>query len=275
MEMTYAALAKSLGISLKPISSTSTTPSSASSLPVPASAQTYPPETTNAFLDKGGVQDPPSFSTEESKPGPGEETLEERTAKDNSTLEQGAAATTGTKESDNPDNPDNTGTIEEVIESTPTKGPHPNTIVAEEDPGSDADAEGISDSDIASSRPSSPNLALAPRSFKEENVTETAVESQLTEPANVLLGTEDDPDKDADNESEPSAIRQPLTWEKMSDEQLHHAKVLVLDLLGWGVPPEYLLQRGVSHALLYTVFTDLRLRLPDSIFEDCVKLVST
>lgn len=60
----------------------------------------------------------------------------------------------------------------------------------------------------------------------------------------------------------------------VTDEQLHQAKVLVLDLLGWGVPPEYLLQRGVSHALLYTVFTDLRLRLPESIIADCVRLVS-
>lgn len=60
----------------------------------------------------------------------------------------------------------------------------------------------------------------------------------------------------------------------MTDEQLHHAKVLVLDLLGWGVTPEYLLQRGVSHALLYTVFTDLRLRLPEKIKADCIALVA-
>ncbi|KAL5524412.1 hypothetical protein ACEPAF_9552 [Sanghuangporus sanghuang] len=269
MEMTYAALAKSLGISLKPFSSTSTTSSSASSLPVPASAQTFPPETANVSLDKGGVQDPPSSSMKESKIGSGEETLEERSVKDNSTLEQGAAATTDMKETDNTNN---LGTIEEAIESA--KGSHPDATVAEEDPGSDADAEGISDSDIASSRPSSPNLAPAQESSREENATKTAAESQSTEPASVSLGTENDPDKIAANESEPSAVRQPFTWEKMSDEQLHHAKVLILDLLGWGVPPEYLLQRGVSHALLYTVFTDLRLRLPDAIFEDCVKLVS-
>ncbi|KAL5501715.1 hypothetical protein ACEPAH_8975 [Sanghuangporus vaninii] len=269
MKMTYAALAKSLGISLKPISSASTTSSSASSLPVPASAQTFPPETTNVSLDKGGVQDLPSSSTEDSKTGSREETLDERTGKDNSTLEQGAAATTDTKETDNTDN---AGMIEEDVESA--KGPHPDATVAEEDPGSDADAEGISDSDIASSRPSSPNLPGAHESSREENATKTAVEFQLTEPASVLPGTENDPDKDASNELEPSAVRQPFTWEKMSDEQLHHAKVLILDLLGWGVPPEYLLQRGVSHALLYTVFTDLRLRLPDAIFEDCVKLVS-
>lgn len=58
----------------------------------------------------------------------------------------------------------------------------------------------------------------------------------------------------------------------VSDEELNNAKVLVLDLLGWGVPPEYILRRGVSHQLLYTVFTDLRLRLPDGIVAECVAL---
>lgn len=61
----------------------------------------------------------------------------------------------------------------------------------------------------------------------------------------------------------------------MSDEQLDQAKILVLDLLGWGVSPEYLIERGVSHALVYTVFMDLRLKLPDKVMEDCVRLVSS
>ena len=60
----------------------------------------------------------------------------------------------------------------------------------------------------------------------------------------------------------------------VTDEQLHQAKVLILDLLGWGVPPEYLVQRGISLALLYTVFTDLRLQLPDSIIADCITLAN-
>lgn len=49
---------------------------------------------------------------------------------------------------------------------------------------------------------------------------------------------------------------------------MHHAKILMLDLLGWGVPPEYILNRGVSHKLVCSVFTDLNLRLPDYIVED-------
>ena len=58
----------------------------------------------------------------------------------------------------------------------------------------------------------------------------------------------------------------------VTEEQLYQAKVVMLDLLGWGVPPEYILQRGVSHELMYTVFTDLRLRLPESIVADCTAI---
>lgn len=43
---------------------------------------------------------------------------------------------------------------------------------------------------------------------------------------------------------------------------LDHAKDIVLDLLGWGVPPQYLLDRGVSPQLVHRIFTDLQLQLP-------------
>ncbi|KAJ6612277.1 hypothetical protein B0H10DRAFT_2053070 [Mycena sp. CBHHK59/15] len=48
----------------------------------------------------------------------------------------------------------------------------------------------------------------------------------------------------------------------MSPEELDSAKSIVLDLLGWGVEPEYLVECGVSAAVIYRIFTDLRLRLP-------------
>ena len=54
----------------------------------------------------------------------------------------------------------------------------------------------------------------------------------------------------------------------VSPEEANRAKVLILDLLGWGVSPEYILQRGVSHEFLCYVFTDLKLRIPDSIAAD-------
>ncbi|KAK7448137.1 hypothetical protein VKT23_013896 [Stygiomarasmius scandens] len=48
----------------------------------------------------------------------------------------------------------------------------------------------------------------------------------------------------------------------LTPEQLDHAKDIVLDLLGWGVEPEYLIQIGVSSHAIYRIFTDLNLRLP-------------
>jgi hypothetical protein len=43
------------------------------------------------------------------------------------------------------------------------------------------------------------------------------------------------------------------------------AKDIVLDLLGWGVPPQYLVECGLSRELIYYVFTDLNLKLPPNL----------
>ncbi|KAF9484039.1 hypothetical protein BDN70DRAFT_989839 [Pholiota conissans] len=51
----------------------------------------------------------------------------------------------------------------------------------------------------------------------------------------------------------------------LSPEELDLAKDLVLDLLGWGVEPEYLIDSGVSAAVIFRVFTDLNLRLPKNL----------
>jgi hypothetical protein len=51
----------------------------------------------------------------------------------------------------------------------------------------------------------------------------------------------------------------------VSDEELDLAKSIVLDLLGWGVEPEYLIECGVSSHAIYRIFTDLRLRLPSNL----------
>ncbi|KAH7883141.1 hypothetical protein F5I97DRAFT_1930721 [Phlebopus sp. FC_14] len=53
-----------------------------------------------------------------------------------------------------------------------------------------------------------------------------------------------------------------LAPEPMTAEELDRAKSLVLDLLGWGVTPEYLVHVGVSAGALHRIFTDLRLRFP-------------
>jgi hypothetical protein len=51
----------------------------------------------------------------------------------------------------------------------------------------------------------------------------------------------------------------------VTPHQLDQAKDIVLDLLGWGVTPEYLVDCGVSSQALYRIFGDLRLRLPKNI----------
>ncbi|PCH39993.1 hypothetical protein WOLCODRAFT_162011 [Wolfiporia cocos MD-104 SS10] len=48
----------------------------------------------------------------------------------------------------------------------------------------------------------------------------------------------------------------------MTQLQYDTAKDIVLDLLGWGVPPEYLVSCGLSREIVYYVFTELNLRLP-------------
>ncbi|KAG8219123.1 hypothetical protein J3R82DRAFT_4976 [Butyriboletus roseoflavus] len=53
--------------------------------------------------------------------------------------------------------------------------------------------------------------------------------------------------------------------EPMTKEDLDRAKSLVLDLLGWGVTPEYLIEFGLSPGAVYKVFTDLQLRLPSTL----------
>ena len=42
------------------------------------------------------------------------------------------------------------------------------------------------------------------------------------------------------------------------------AKDIILDLLGWGVPPEFLVDCGLTKALVFYVFSELNLRLPDN-----------
>lgn len=51
----------------------------------------------------------------------------------------------------------------------------------------------------------------------------------------------------------------------MTIEQLDEAKILILDLLGWGVSPEYLIEAGISKECLVPCLRELKLRLPTNI----------
>ncbi|THV00853.1 hypothetical protein K435DRAFT_431464 [Dendrothele bispora CBS 962.96] len=52
---------------------------------------------------------------------------------------------------------------------------------------------------------------------------------------------------------------------QINQEQYDAAKDIVLDLLGWGVPPEYLVDCGLSREIVYYVFTELNLRFPNNL----------
>ncbi|EPQ54458.1 hypothetical protein GLOTRDRAFT_129821 [Gloeophyllum trabeum ATCC 11539] len=51
----------------------------------------------------------------------------------------------------------------------------------------------------------------------------------------------------------------------LNDQQYEAAKDIVLDLLGWGVPPEFLVSCGLSREIVFYVFSDLNLRLPTNL----------
>nr|GAT60273.1 predicted protein [Mycena chlorophos] len=51
----------------------------------------------------------------------------------------------------------------------------------------------------------------------------------------------------------------------MNQEQYDTAKDIVLDLLGWGVPPHYLVDCNLSREIVYYVFSELNLRLPHNL----------
>ncbi|KIP02889.1 hypothetical protein PHLGIDRAFT_122053 [Phlebiopsis gigantea 11061_1 CR5-6] len=48
----------------------------------------------------------------------------------------------------------------------------------------------------------------------------------------------------------------------LTEEQYNRGKDALLDLLGWGVPPDYIIDCGVSREMIYYAFTEMNLRLP-------------
>jgi len=51
----------------------------------------------------------------------------------------------------------------------------------------------------------------------------------------------------------------------VNQQQYDTAKDIILDLLGWGVPPEYLVDCGLSREIVFYVFVELNLRLPQNL----------
>ena len=55
-----------------------------------------------------------------------------------------------------------------------------------------------------------------------------------------------------------------LILSTVTQAQYDTAKDIILDLLGWGVPPDYLIRCGLSREMVYYAFLDFNLRLPDN-----------
>ncbi|EED82371.1 predicted protein [Postia placenta Mad-698-R] len=96
--------------------------------------------------------------------------------------------------------------------------------------------------------------------------TGTTISPKASEPASSVVST--------------SSMSMQLSWDTypfvidanhvrpglaMTQEQYDTAKDIVLDLLGWGVPPEYLVDCGLSREIVYYVFVELNLRLPQNL----------
>ncbi|KAG2033786.1 hypothetical protein BDR03DRAFT_1014052 [Suillus americanus] len=61
---------------------------------------------------------------------------------------------------------------------------------------------------------------------------------------------------------DPGHVRPGLA---MTEDQYNTAKDIILDLLGWGVPPEYLVDCGLSRHVVFYVFTEFNLRMPTNL----------
>ncbi|KAJ7505234.1 hypothetical protein B0H11DRAFT_1977627 [Mycena galericulata] len=61
---------------------------------------------------------------------------------------------------------------------------------------------------------------------------------------------------------DPDHVRPGLS---MNQDQYDTAKDIVLDLLGWGVSPDYLVDCNLSREIVYYVFSELNLRLPHNL----------
>ncbi|KAI0004587.1 hypothetical protein BJV74DRAFT_881167 [Russula compacta] len=61
---------------------------------------------------------------------------------------------------------------------------------------------------------------------------------------------------------DPDHVRPRLS---LTQKQYDTAKEVILDILGYGVPPEYLIDCGLSKEIIYYVFTELNLRLPSNL----------
>ncbi|KAG1770286.1 hypothetical protein EV702DRAFT_1202470 [Suillus placidus] len=115
----------------------------------------------------------------------------------------------------------------------------------------------ISEEDVSSTASTSPRIAGQLLNISSGTIglsSESVQSSRLSSPSITACGS-----------TATSTTPQYSDMGPMTCQDLDHTKNLVLDLLGWGVSPEYLVEAGVSAGVIYRVFTDLNLRLPTNL----------
>ncbi|TFK46167.1 hypothetical protein OE88DRAFT_1668009 [Heliocybe sulcata] len=140
------------------------------------------------------------------------------------------------------------------------------------------EGEVIEDTDsIASSREGSPKdeaISPPPKQTQRRDRRSNAKADALTRNANAAgtPATTDSAIKPMDvkvqaahAEVKPAPAVTARRLSELTETDLERAKSLVLDLLGWGVPPEYLVEHGVSPEIIVRIFTELNLRMPSNI----------
>ncbi|KAG2123269.1 hypothetical protein DEU56DRAFT_830035 [Suillus clintonianus] len=144
-----------------------------------------------------------------------------------------------------------------VLENGPTNELQtPSSITAVTDQDYLEEGE-ITEEDGSSTASTPPRIAgqLLKTSSSTNLPSESAQSSRLSSPSITACGSIVASTAPQYSDAGPSMTR----------EDLDHTKNLVLDLLGWGVSPEYLVEAGVSSGVLYRVFSDLNLRLPTNL----------
>ncbi|KAJ6477342.1 hypothetical protein C8R47DRAFT_1219894 [Mycena vitilis] len=141
-----------------------------------------------------------------------------------------------------------------AMPSVALKGSHPDS-----EDGQLREEGEISDSEEASSKPVSKPALDRPTVVKVEspthNVLDRIRDSHLGPPLTPLSLREQ-------IVIDPEHVRPGLS---MTQDQYDTAKDIILDLLGWGVPPDYLVDCNLSREIVYYVFSELNLRLPHNL----------
>ncbi|KIM41318.1 hypothetical protein M413DRAFT_146385 [Hebeloma cylindrosporum] len=156
------------------------------------------------------------------------------------TLGEGTPASPSSPEKKSFDNPD-TGSDVSSTASTPKEA---------------ADEPGPPPSSMSSLSDAASALSHPPSTASSTPANEIA--APMTSPPTVISPRSSSTETDSASETEPLSFT-------LSPEELDQAKILVLDLLGWGVDAEYLVTSGVSPAVIFRVFTDLNLQLPTNL----------